>query len=42
MPYSVDINDVILHRRGQEADDFARQIRDTSTLCTRKAPNRAA
>ena len=28
MPYSVDINDVILHRRGQEADDFARQIRD--------------
>ena len=29
MPYSVDINDVILHRRGQEADDFARQIRDT-------------
>jgi allantoinase len=29
MPYSVDINDVILHRRGQEADEFARQIRDT-------------
>ena len=29
MPYSVDINDVILHRRGQEADDFARQIHDT-------------
>jgi hypothetical protein len=28
MPYSVDINDVILHRRGLEADDFARQIRD--------------
>jgi allantoinase len=29
VPYSVDINDVILHRRGQEADEFARQIRDT-------------
>jgi peptidoglycan/xylan/chitin deacetylase (PgdA/CDA1 family) len=28
MPYSVDINDVILHRRGLEADDFVRQIRD--------------
>ena len=28
MPYSVDINDVILHRRGKEADEFARQIRD--------------
>jgi peptidoglycan/xylan/chitin deacetylase (PgdA/CDA1 family) len=28
MPYSVDINDVILHRRGLEVDDFARQIRD--------------
>jgi allantoinase len=28
MPYSVDLNDVILHRRGEEADAFARQIRD--------------
>ena len=28
MPYSVDINDVILHRRGEEADEFAQQIRD--------------
>jgi allantoinase len=28
MPYSVDLNDVILHRRGEEAADFARQIRD--------------
>jgi hypothetical protein len=28
MPYSVDINDVILHRRGLEADDFACLIRD--------------
>jgi peptidoglycan/xylan/chitin deacetylase (PgdA/CDA1 family) len=28
MPYSVDLNDVILHRRGEEAAEFARQIRD--------------
>jgi peptidoglycan/xylan/chitin deacetylase (PgdA/CDA1 family) len=28
MPYSVDINDVIVHRRGEEAAEFARQIRD--------------
>lgn len=29
MPYSVDINDVIIHRSGEEARDFAQQIRDT-------------
>jgi peptidoglycan/xylan/chitin deacetylase (PgdA/CDA1 family) len=28
MPYSVDLDDVILHRRGEEVDSFARQIRD--------------
>jgi peptidoglycan/xylan/chitin deacetylase (PgdA/CDA1 family) len=28
MPYSVDLNDVILHRRGEEAEEFATQIRD--------------
>ena len=28
VPYSVDLNDVILHRRGEEAEDFATQIRD--------------
>jgi len=28
MPYSVDLNDVILHRRGEEVGDFVRQIRD--------------
>ncbi|MGH7152395.1 MAG: polysaccharide deacetylase, partial [Acetobacteraceae bacterium] len=28
MPYSVDLNDVIVHRRGGEADAFAREIRD--------------
>ena len=28
MPYSVDLNDVILYRRGEEAADFARAIRD--------------
>ncbi|MBO0711048.1 MAG: polysaccharide deacetylase family protein [Acetobacteraceae bacterium] len=28
MPYSVDINDVIIHRRGEDAEDFSRQIRD--------------
>ena len=28
MPYSVDLNDVILHRRGEEAQEFATQIRD--------------
>ncbi len=28
MPYSVDLNDVILHRRGEEASAFAQQIRD--------------
>jgi peptidoglycan/xylan/chitin deacetylase (PgdA/CDA1 family) len=28
MPYSVDLNDVIRHRRGEEAAEFARQIRD--------------
>ena len=28
MPYSVELNDVILHRRGEEAAEFARQIRD--------------
>ena len=28
IPYSIDLNDVIAHRRGEEADDFARQIRD--------------
>ena len=28
MPYSVDMNDVILHRRGEEVSEFARQIRD--------------
>ena len=28
MPYTVDLNDVILHRRGEEAEDFATQIRD--------------
>lgn len=28
VPYSVELNDVILHRRGEEADAFARQIRD--------------
>ncbi len=28
VPYSVDLNDVILHRRGEEAAEFARQIRD--------------
>jgi peptidoglycan/xylan/chitin deacetylase (PgdA/CDA1 family) len=28
MPYSVELNDVIMHRRGEEAAEFARQIRD--------------
>lgn len=28
MPYSVDLNDAILLRRGQEAEEFGRQIRD--------------
>lgn len=28
IPYSVDLNDVILHRRGEEVADFVRQIRD--------------
>ena len=28
MPYSVDLNDAILIRRGQEAEEFGRQIRD--------------
>jgi peptidoglycan/xylan/chitin deacetylase (PgdA/CDA1 family) len=28
MPYSVDLNDVIIQRRGDEAEEFARQIRD--------------
>ena len=28
IPYSVDLNDVILHRRGEEVGDFVRQIRD--------------
>ncbi len=28
LPYSVDLNDVILHRRGEEAGGFAQQIRD--------------
>jgi peptidoglycan/xylan/chitin deacetylase (PgdA/CDA1 family) len=28
MPYSVDLNDVILHRRGEEVGEFVRQIRD--------------
>jgi allantoinase len=28
MPYSVDINDVILHRRGEEVGAFVQQIRD--------------
>ena len=28
IPYTIDLNDVILHRRGEEADEFARQIRD--------------
>jgi len=28
VPYSVDLNDVILWRRGEEAEEFARQIRD--------------
>jgi peptidoglycan/xylan/chitin deacetylase (PgdA/CDA1 family) len=28
VPYSVDLNDVIIHRRGYEAAEFARQIRD--------------
>ncbi len=28
VPYSVDLNDVIVNRRGEEVDEFARQIRD--------------
>lgn len=28
LPYSVELNDVILHRRGEEAEAFAQQIRD--------------
>jgi peptidoglycan/xylan/chitin deacetylase (PgdA/CDA1 family) len=28
VPYTVDLNDVILWRRGQEIEDFAQQIRD--------------
>jgi hypothetical protein len=28
VPYSIDLNDVILHRRGEEVEEFARQIRD--------------
>ena len=28
IPYTIDLNDVILHRRGEEAERFARQIRD--------------
>jgi peptidoglycan/xylan/chitin deacetylase (PgdA/CDA1 family) len=28
IPYSVDLNDVILHRRGEETDSFVRQIKD--------------
>jgi allantoinase len=28
VPYSIDLNDVILHRRGEEIEEFARQIRD--------------
>jgi allantoinase len=28
IPYSVDLNDVIVHRRGEEVGDFVRQIRD--------------
>lgn len=28
IPYSVDLNDVILHRRGEETADFVRQIKD--------------
>src|ERR1019366_5150571 len=28
MPYSVDLNDVILHRRGEEVASFVQQIRD--------------
>lgn len=29
VPYSVDLNDAVIHRQGYEADDFARMIRDT-------------
>src|SRR3954447_15330651 len=28
IPYTIDLNDVILHRRGEEADAFAQQIKD--------------
>jgi len=28
IPYSVDLNDVIVHRKGEETADFAQQIRD--------------
>ncbi|MBS0642146.1 MAG: polysaccharide deacetylase family protein [Acetobacteraceae bacterium] len=28
LPYTVELNDVLLHRRGEEAEEFARQIRD--------------
>ncbi len=28
IPYSVDLNDVILHRKGEETADFVRQIKD--------------
>src|SRR5580692_4646294 len=28
VPYTIDLNDVILHRRGEEAEAFGRQIRD--------------
>lgn len=28
LPYTVELNDVLSHRRGEEAEEFARQIRD--------------
>ena len=28
LPYTVELNDVLAHRRGEEAEEFARQIRD--------------
>ncbi len=28
LPYTIELNDVLSHRRGEEAEEFARQIRD--------------